>query len=80
MASVTFSIPDKIKSDMKELPWVNWSEVAREKALEVLEKYKELEKALKLVSKSRFSEKDAEALSKKVKGAMHKRLKDKGLV
>ena len=30
MASVTFAIPDNIKSEMKKMPWVNWSELARE--------------------------------------------------
>ena len=33
MASLTFAIPDKVKSDMKELSWVNWSELAREEIL-----------------------------------------------
>src|SRR3989344_4587738 len=30
MVSVTFSVPDDIKGLMKELAWVNWSEIARE--------------------------------------------------
>lgn len=30
MASLTFAIPDKIKSEMKSIAWVNWSELSRE--------------------------------------------------
>ena len=33
MASLTFAMPDEIKSEMKELAWVNWSELAREELL-----------------------------------------------
>jgi len=30
MTSVTFAMPDEIKSEMKKLSWVNWSELARQ--------------------------------------------------
>lgn len=33
MVSVTFSVPDDVKDRMKELAWVNWSELAREDLL-----------------------------------------------
>lgn len=33
MASVTFAIPDSVKSEMKKLSWVNWSELVREEIL-----------------------------------------------
>ena len=33
MASLTFAIPDEIKSEMKELSWINWSELTREELL-----------------------------------------------
>jgi len=33
MTSVTFAIPDRIKSEMKKLSWVNWSELTREEVL-----------------------------------------------
>lgn len=48
MASVTFAIPDSIKSEMKKLPWVNWSELARE---EILKREKLLKLLKQLVSK-----------------------------
>lgn len=33
MASVTFAIPDKVKSEMKKLSWVNWSVLVREEVI-----------------------------------------------
>jgi len=36
MASMTFALPDGIKSQMKELSWVNWSELAREELSKML--------------------------------------------
>lgn len=33
MVSVTFAIPDNIKSEMKKLSWVNWSELVSEELL-----------------------------------------------
>jgi len=80
MASVTFSIPEEVKQEMKEFLWVNWSELAREEALKKLQLERDLEKFKKLVSKSKFTESDADELAKKVKEFMHKQLENKGLV
>ena len=43
MPSVTFAIPDKVKSEMKKLSWVNWSELAREEILKREKLLKQLE-------------------------------------
>ena len=80
MVSVTLTIDNEIKSKMEDLSWVNWSELVREDVLKSLEKSVELEKFLKIISKSKFTEKDARLLSIKVKASMHKSLKDKGLI
>lgn len=80
MVSVTLTIDNEMKSKMEHLSWVNWSELIREDILKSLEKSIELEKFLKIVSKSKFTEKDAALLSMKVKRSMHKNLKDKGLI
>ena len=48
MASVTFAMPDSIKSEMKKLSWVNWSELARE---EILKREKLLKLLKQLASK-----------------------------
>jgi len=33
MATVTLSVPEEFKSQLKRFAWINWSEVAREEAL-----------------------------------------------
>jgi predicted transcriptional regulator len=45
MTSVTFTIPDEIKSKMKRLAWVNWSELVRREVLlhQFLKKFKSKE-------------------------------------
>lgn len=48
MASVTFAIPDEVKQDMKELSWVNWSEIDK---IDLLKKMKLKELSKKLESK-----------------------------
>ena len=75
MPSVTFSIPDKIKSEMKGIPWVNWSELAREEALKRLELAQEFEEFKRIVSKSKLTEKGALELGRKVNEGLHKRYK-----
>ncbi|MDO8740631.1 MAG: hypothetical protein Q7J54_03620 [Candidatus Woesearchaeota archaeon] len=41
MASLTLSVSDEFKSQLKALQWVNWSEIAREEAMKklILENY-----------------------------------------
>ena len=36
MASLTLSVSDEFKSQLKEFLWVNWSEIAREEAMRKL--------------------------------------------
>ncbi len=45
MTGVTFTIPDEIKSKMKKLAWVNWSELVRKEILlhQFLKKFKSKE-------------------------------------
>ena len=33
MTSITFAIPEEVKSKMKKLAWVNWSELVRKEIL-----------------------------------------------
>lgn len=80
MASVTFSIPDKVKQDMESFSWVNWSELAREEALKRAKLAKDFEEFKKIVAKSKLTVKDADAIAKKVKASMHNKLKAKGLI
>ena len=80
MVTVTFAIPDEVKSEMKKLSWVNWSELAREELVEEIKREEILKRFMKIISKSKFTEKDADLLSKKVKDSMHRSLKEEGLV
>lgn len=80
MVSVTLKISNDFKALIDKLQWVNWSEIAREEIQQKLEEEKALAKVKKLVLKSKFTEKDAEELSEKVKKSMHNKLKQKGLV
>ena len=52
MGSVTFSVGEELKADLDHFSWVNWSEVARAEILKDLEISSDLEKFLKIVSKS----------------------------
>ncbi len=75
MPSVTLTIPEEVRSELKEFSWVNWSEVAREEFIKQKENREAFEQFKKIVSKSEFTEKDADELANKVKSSMHKRYK-----
>ena len=36
MASITLSVSEEFKSQLKQLSWVNWSEIAREESMKKL--------------------------------------------
>lgn len=36
MASITLSVSEELKNELKSLSWVNWSEIAREETLKKL--------------------------------------------
>lgn len=80
MVSITLKVTEGFKKKINQLSWVNWSEIAREETLKKLDEEKTLEKFRKIISKSNFSEKDADELAKKVKKSMHEDLEDKELV
>lgn len=74
MPSVTFSIPDKVKSEMKEFPWVNWSKLAREEFLKQEEKTALLDELDELTKDSTLTDADCERLGKLVKKGIRRRL------
>ena len=75
MASVTLTVSDKVKTELKRFSWVNWSEIAKEEMKKQEKLREEFEIFKKTVSKSKLSEEDAVALGRKVKESMHKRFK-----
>ena len=80
MATITLALPDKIKEGMSKFKWVNWSEVAKQALSKEEVLQEELKEIKKIVSKSKFTEKDAEVISKKIKSSMHERLKREGSI
>ena len=67
MVSVTFSVPNKLKSEMKEFTWVNWSELAKQEVL-VQDKRAELfEELEKLTKDSKLTDEDCLRFAKLVK-------------
>ena len=80
MASVTFTIPDKIKDDMKDFLWVNWSELAKQEALRRTRLAKEFDEFRHIISKSKITEKDADSLAEKSRLTMHRQLKKERMI
>ena len=92
MTSLTLTIPENIKADLNRLAWINWSLLARAEVEQEIktkndfEKFKELtnpeklKKVKEIISKSKFTEEDAEFFSEKVKKAMHEDLVKEGLI
>ena len=70
MANITLSVTDELSQKMKKFPKVKWSAVAREAIEKELEKLELLDR---LLSKSKFTEKDAERIGHKIKREMSKR-------
>ena len=64
MANITLAIPDELHEKMKKMKEIRWSEIAR-RAIE--QRINDLETMNKITSKSRFTKKDIEELSKKIK-------------
>ena len=66
MPNITLSIPEELHIKMKKLNEVRWSEIAR-RAIE--QRINDLEVMNKIASKSKFTKKDVEEISKKIKRA-----------
>jgi len=80
MANITFAIENELKERLAKFGWVNWSEIAREAISQEEKTKKSLKSVQAILSKSKFTEKDAKELSDKVRKAMHEKLKKEGLV
>jgi hypothetical protein len=72
MGNITLSVSDKLHERMRKHPELKWTEIAR-KAFE--RKLQEVELVEKIVSKSRFTEKDADVIGHKIKAEIRKRLR-----
>lgn len=72
MANMTLSIPEDLHKEINAHPEIRWSEVARQ-AFD--QKIRELHWMDIVLSKSKFTEKDAEEIGHKLKGEVFKRFK-----
>ena len=72
MTNMTLSIPDELMKKMKQLSDVRWSEVAR-RAIE--ERINDFEVMNEITSKSKFTKKDIEELSERIKRGAARRYK-----
>ena len=72
MVSLTLAIPAELKKEMKKYPY-NWSEAVR---VIIERKLRELKEADEILSKSKFSEKDAKELAAKVNAKLAKHFKE----
>lgn len=70
MTTISVSVPDDLKKHMEAIDDVNWSAVAR-KAFE--EKVTQIEMMKHIISKSKLTERDAEAIGAKISKAISKK-------
>ncbi len=75
MANVSLTVPDELKAKMDKFPWINWSEVSREEAIEREKINEDFEEFNRIVSKSKLTEEDAMKLAREVNAGMYKKLK-----
>lgn len=75
MVSVTLTIPEEKREELKRFVWINWSEVAREEFTKQETTAEAFERFKKLVSKSKLTESDAKVLADKVDKGMLKELR-----
>ena len=70
MGNITLAIPEDVHKGMKSFSEVRWSEVARKA---IVEKLETLKMAEKLAKKSKITQSDVDAFSKKIKASANKR-------
>ncbi len=70
MVSITLAVPEELKKEMEDYPEMNWSEIARQA---IRQKLIVLNKLDRMLSKSRFTEKDALELGRKLNKVVAKK-------
>ncbi|MBI2129296.1 hypothetical protein HYU07_03580 [Candidatus Woesearchaeota archaeon] len=70
MVSITLSVPEELKSEMDQHPEMNWSEIARQA---IRQKLVILKKMDIILAKSKFTERDALELGRKINKAVSKK-------
>ena len=70
MPTITLSVPEDLKQEMDNSKEINWSEVAR---AAIKTKVAQLRILKSISAKSKFSEKDALELGRKINKSLHQR-------
>mgnify|MGYP001559423076 CR=1 FL=1 len=73
MPNLTLSIPKELKSEMDELPELNWSEIVRELLSEKVKRALLLKKLDKMLENSELTEEDCIRMGREAKKSMHKK-------
>ena len=73
MVNMTLSVPQELKKDMDDFPWVNWSEIAR---IAFKERVRELRIIEEFRSDSELTEEDAIELGRKVNNGLYRRYRE----
>ncbi|MDO8508533.1 MAG: hypothetical protein Q7S27_02505 [Nanoarchaeota archaeon] len=82
MGEITIDIPEDLKENLRKAN-IDISVLIKMIAKKLLEEIKiqqDLQRAKEIVSKSKFTDKNAEELSNKIKASMLKTLKEKGII
>lgn len=78
MVSVSFTISDELRAKMEKFSWINWSEVARQKALEQDRKIELLDELEELTKDSELTDEDCLNLGRLVNKRVLQRLQKEG--
>lgn len=73
MSNITLSVPEELKKKMEQFPEINWSEVARQA---IKQKALQLAVLKSIASKSKFTEKNALEVGRKVNRGLAKRYRE----
>lgn len=73
MATITLSVPEKLKKSMDKYPEINWAELSRQSILKRLNRSILLHTTNEILKDSKLTRKDAVELGNKVKQAVAKR-------
>lgn len=75
MGTITITLSNRVKSELKKFSWVNWSELAKVELAKVKQRQELFEEVEKILSKSKLTEEDAEKLADEVSLSLAKRYK-----
>jgi len=74
MATVTITISDEVKGELKTFSWVNWSEIGRAAFLAKLKKIEAMERLSELMKNSEINDEEAWSLSEQLKKGVYRKL------